>query len=186
MQVDEMSLREVCREYGMVQSCITSPNMDLAFVKYASQTDSMKARIGLEGNPNICGVMVSVDFISEAEVAGLLESFSQLRQDSDGGDFGSLGDRGGSLPIWLDDGFDNDAHFAGEQFDNGKWNAAPAPSRNSKFGPRSSSSLWNDGNFLSGLSNAWQQSSHVPRQDHEDASTLLGGNPSNYLPNGLL
>ena len=174
-----MSLREVCGEYGMVQNCIMSPNMDLAFVKYFSQGDSMKAKMGLESNPNICGIVVSVDFISEAEVAGLHESFLQLRQDSNR-DFSSLDD-GRSLPSWLDDGFDDNAQFAGEQFDNGsdqaKWN-------DSKFGPRSSS-LWNDGNFLSGLSNPWQ-SSHLPRQDHEDASTLLGGSPSNCLPNGLL
>ena len=157
--------------------------MDLAFVKYSTQIDSMKAKMGLESSPTICDVAVSIDFISEADVASLLDSFSQLRQDADRYLNGM--DEGRALPTWFNDGFDDEC--IGEQLDDGsqaKWNM-PTSGYPPKCGPRSS--MWNDGNFLSGLSTPWQQQSgHLPRQDHEDASALLGGSPSNYLPNGLL
>ena len=179
-----MSLREVCGEYGVVQNCIISPNMDLAFVKYSSQNDSMKAKLGLDSSPNICGIVVSVDFIAESEVAAVHESFSQMRQDFDR-EFNSPAE-GGNLPTWFSDSFEDDTQYIGEQLDDSsaqaKWNVGNLGAY-SKGGPRPS--MWNDGNFLSGLSTPWQ-SGHLPQQDHEDANAHLGGNPSNYLPNGLL
>ena len=76
-QVDEASLRDVCNEFGMLQSVALSRASETAVVQYPSKEQAMQAKTGLDKSPVICGVNVMVDFASETEVSSFLASRTQ-------------------------------------------------------------------------------------------------------------
>lgn len=48
----EQELREIFKRFGEVQTCIVNPEKHHAFVKMATRTDSVQAKLGMEKEKN--------------------------------------------------------------------------------------------------------------------------------------
>ena len=75
-QVDEPSLKDVCSEYGSLQTCLINPASECALVHYNDQEEAIQAKTGLDKHPSICGINVMADFAAEADISYFYEQLS--------------------------------------------------------------------------------------------------------------
>lgn len=172
------------------------------------------AKTTFDRAPNVCGVVVSAEFISENDVKVICDSIvkeSATRQEhfpstswysestSDHVSTSLCGQEQSDSPIYSKEK---------DQENFPKWGSITShsgspyvlQSSNSKPSTPGSSSLWNDGGFLSGLSSPWHHDISSPSPssnvDSMTPAASMTTNPSvsgaglstmsTFLPNGLL
>ena len=198
MQVDEASLRDVCSEFGILQSVVLAPDTDSAFVQYASKEQAMQAKSGLDKSPVICGVDVAVDFVPEEKLSIILPTQQQQQSRMTG--IRSPRHQQSSRDNWSNPnprppasgGVHNGSHW-----DNLRQFPHPPTSTSNKGGGdkgTTANAFWSDSTFLSGLSSPWSTQPQPESALFPSSTTpgnqeppVMSSSPSlsNYLPNGL-
>lgn len=215
LQIDESSLRDVCSECGVIQSCVINSALESALIHYNSSDEAILAKTGLDKNPTICGVDVTSDFASESDIAIFLEQLS-IPKDETGvvaaGGLNMPSALGEVAQSWFSGPLDRDgptlpsssfpsAHSStadeGPNKAPPKWDDPPTPFSNdpstmtgmsgATTTAMSDNSLWSNGSFLPGLPTPWCNSFTHGNQEGEDHSAISGSpSMSTFLPNGLL
>lgn len=191
MQVDEASLRDVCSEFGMVQSVAINPSTESAIVKYTTKEDAMQAKSGLDKSPVICDVNVCVDFATTEDMSDFY-SQTQLAGSVSSGPAQST-----SQEKWF--GSDKTNLPGPTTLMNGsRWDGVDLGhhARTEAGGSETpSAALWSNNAFLPGLSSPWANhrspsSNAYPlgtTGDKSEEHPPMSSSPSlsTYLPNGL-
>ncbi len=197
-QVDEASVRDVCSEYGILQSCIIDTATESALVQYAGQDEAIMAKTGLDKNPSIGGISVVIDFAAEADV----RKFYELLDPKSLNSCDSARNAPGETPEWYDDPIsaepDNPPTIPGRgslRTDNApapsKWGEDPGltftatPTETVDQPSPTGASLWSDNGFLPGLASPWH--TNLTDSHAREVRPAPGSGPvlSTFLPNGL-
>lgn len=160
----------------------------------------MQAKSGLDKSPIVCGVAVTVDFVSEEKAMKII---SQHRQTPDT----LLQDRWLSSPAQsgqtpqtpsrMTNGSQWDSHDLGLQTPGQTLPSSSASSANSAGHHTDTDpappTLWSNSGFLPGLTSPWSrqpqtESSLFPSSNNRQELAAMSSSPSfsTYLPNGLL
>lgn len=198
-QIDEPSLRDVCSEYGQIQSIHHSVASELAVIQYASEDVAIQAKLGLDKNPTICDVIVSVDFASSSDVAIFLEATENSAQEMASAPVGSSHSEPASTPqsAWLSKHInttsDNTLPSTSEQSgDSTSFSGDFNPVHHPGYPPQKSAATgpplaahdggtpaqdahWMEGGFLSGLSSPWHSGFEPGRPTPPPTNTSEGG-----------
>lgn len=190
MQVDEASLRDVCSEFGRVQSVTINPTTESAIVKYTTKEDAMQAKSGLDKSPVICDVNVCVDFATSEDVS---DFYSQTQL---AGSIGSGPAQSTSQEKWFGSDKTNPPGTA-TLMNGSRWEGVDL-GRHTQTEARSSetpSALWSNNAFLPGLSSPWANHcspssnayplSSAGEKSEEHPPMSSSPSLSTYLPNGL-
>ena len=191
MQVDEASLRDVCSEFGRVQSITINPSTESAIVKYTTKEDAMQAKSGLDKSPVICDVSVCVDFATTEDVS----------------DFYSQTQLAGSISSGPAQTTPQEKWFSSDKtnppgtttlMNGSRWDRVDLGHRAQTEAGGSetpSAALWSNNAFLPGLSSPWANhrspsSNAYPlgtAGDKSEEHPPMSSSPSlsTYLPNGL-
>lgn len=202
-QVDEASLRDVCSEFGMLESVVFSRETETAVVQYTSKEQAMQAKSGLDKSPVICGVTVVVDFVSEEKVASLFIHQQQHSHQKMSGSRSSaahdkwLAQSSANPPPAGNSGLVNGSHWDSRNLGHSAQTQTSTGSNNDGDSDKSNAAaatLWSGNTFLPGLSSPWS-SQPQPESALFPSGTRAGkqepANMSNspslntYLPNGL-
>lgn len=191
LQVDEASLRDVCSEFGLVESVSLHPDTETAIVQFSSKDQAMQAKAGLDKSPVICGVSVAVDFMSNDKVSNLIIQQQQQRASGQGTmQHSKWPTQNNPAPQPRNSGLVNGSH----------WDSigqAPANSNgsNSDDTTIATTTLWSGNSFLSGISSPWSNQPPATESAQFPSSTGIGKHEppvissspslSTYLPNGL-
>ena len=209
-QVDESSLRDVCSECGVFQSCMINPALEIALIRYNSCDEAILSKTGLDKNPTICGVDVTSDFAADTDIATFFEQLKEEAGMAAAGGLNMPSALGEVAQSWYSGPLDRDgptlppsslpsAHTTDEGPNKAplKWDDPPTPfsSNPSTMAGMSGAtttavgdnSLWSNGGFLPGLPTPWCNNFTHGNQDGEDHSAISGSpSMSTFLPNGLL
>ena len=176
LQVDEPSLRDVCSEYGALQTCLINLASECALICYSSKEEAIQAKTGLDKNPSICGINVVADFAAETDLGYFYEKeegniipprvgmseestpswFNEpIRGEMNSETLAAATEEGTAKPSkWDDPSYSSlpmmlPPGVASETSTHVTANSTPTPT--------SGSSLWGDGSFLSGLASPWRE-----------------------------
>lgn len=208
-------MKEACSPYGDVEACVIDYASECALVRYPSIEEAIIAKSAFDRSPRICGVGVIVEFVSEADIKLVSEGLSKVSA-ADQADFsgttswysGSVRDQTITNLSGAEQSTDTtifNEEKSQESFP--KWGSITSHSNppfvqqstSSQTSTPGSSSLWNDGGFLSGLTSPWHNNFNTPTPssnvDGMTPSSGMSTNPtmsggsstmSTFLPNGLL
>ena len=200
IQVDEASLRDVCSEFGKLESVAFNPETETAIVQYASKEQAMQAKSGLDKSPVICGVTVAVDFVSDERVSSsFIQQQQQLHQNVLGSHSSAAHNKwpaqsNAKPPPAGNSGLVNGSHWHSGNLGHSAQTQATTGSNSDGDSDKSSAiaaSLWSGNSFLPGLSSPWSsqpqpESALFPSGSKPEPATM-STSPSltTYLPNGL-
>lgn len=184
VQVDEASLRDVCSEFGMVESVSLNPDVETAIVKFSSKEQAMQAKTGLDKSPVICGVSVAVDFVSDDKVSNIV-----IQQQRTSGQ-GTV--QHNKWPSTSQPALVNGSHWDSIRQTHTNSSSSSDGGGDTTAG---TTALWSGNSFLSGISSPW--SNHPPATENtlfpsstgmsKQEPPTMSSSPSlsTYLPNGL-
>ena len=203
----------MCSEFGAIQTCIINPVMESALIHYSTCDEAIQAKSGLDKNPTICGVNITSDFATNADIGTFFEQLTTPSEDASVSATGRLNMPSAlaeTTPSWFTDSLGEErtlsppsstAHTsAADEGHNSappKWDDPPYPF-NCDTTPMASMSgattattgnrsLWSDGSFLPGLPTPWRNNFTQGNHESEDPNTITGSpSLSTFLPNGLL
>ena len=167
----------------MVQSCVISPALESALIRYNTKEEAMQAKIGLDKNPTICGVSVAVDFATELDIDGFFDKLSVSKNGVGDSMSNTLEE---ATPEWFTKPIGADTDDSAKE-EPAQWDDPGVTFTTSTAHTRDAGtpSLWSDSAFLPGLASPWHNI--ATNREGGDLSNI-GGSPSlsTYLPNGLL
>ena len=207
-QVDEASLRDVCSEFGHLETVAINADSETAVVQYSTREQAMQAKIGLDKSPVVCGVSITVDFVSKQKASNFVakQQQQQQQQQVDGSTTqsgtqdqwsgetrpatsGSSGGGGGLA--------NGRSHWDGMslgQFSQSHSTTAATSSSGPPGSGEAATTPWSNSGFLPGLTSPWSSQPHTESAlfpsststKQETAGTMSSSlSLSTYLPNGL-
>ena len=201
----------MCSEFGHIESLAIVPNSETAIVQYSSKEQAVLAKSGLDKSPIVCGVTVSVDFISEQKASVFITGQQQQQQHVDGGEQPAVREQ------WLSksEPGQSEGPASGQLADGSHWdnmgmvgrfsqtNTPPTNTTSSSMGrdrgggegSEPPNTPWSNSGFLPGLTSPWSStpatesglfpSSSSSSSKQEPATMSSSPSLSTYLPNGL-
>lgn len=193
LQVDEASLRDVCSEFGLVESVSLHPDTETAVVQFSSKDQAMQAKAGLDKSPVICGVSVAVDFMSDDQVSNLIIQQQQRASGQGNMQHSKWPTQNNPAPQPGNSGLVNGSHW--DSIGQPRTNSNGSNSDRSVDTTIATTTLWSGNSFLSGISSPWSNRPPATENAPFPSSTGIGKHEpptissspslSTYLPNGL-
>ena len=201
----------MCSEFGHLETVAISTNTEMAIVQYSTKEQAMQAKSGLDKSPVVCGVSITVDFISEQRASNFVlkqqqavvedgttqsvvsESQWLSQPEALPTPSAALGGSGSTLA--------NGSHWEGMglvgQFSQSCETPTTANCNSQNSGSKTDPTvLWSNSGFLPGLTSPWSNhpqtesalfpsSSSSSSSKQETAAMSSSPSLSTYLPNGL-